>query len=170
MILVYLIVFYIHVSNCLLHGRQAFFVLKVVKGATKAPPRVLADPAPPSWVPGVRRDGIQSQNRRSLLAFVFISSRNLCFAHRSHTNTCLFVAQLSLLFVSCLYCSPFIHNSSLMIQNRLIQARSNCQTIARQSGNASSSVRSSMICISSVSDSVGCSLAPTCIVIPSFSR
>ena len=66
----------------------------------------------------------------SLFDIMYISSLNVSSSKRSHPNICLFIAQLSLLFISCLYCSSFIHNSYHMIQNRLIQAHSSCQTIA----------------------------------------
>lgn len=65
----------------------------------------------------------------SLFVIMYISSLNVSSSKRSHPNTCLFVAQLSLLFVICLYCLSFIHNSSHMIQNRLIQVLLSCQTI-----------------------------------------
>lgn len=141
----------------------------MVEEATTAPPWTLADPAPPAWCTACTRTDSESQNGRLLLALAFISSRNLCLAHRSHPNTCLFVAQLSLLFASCLYCLSFIHNSSHMIQNRLIQALLSCQTTMDQSGSASSSARSSTMASSSFSDNPGGSRSLVWIVNVSFS-
>lgn len=117
---------------------------------------------PGSWqtphavmVHGLFPSGKAERNQCLLLVNVCISSLNVSSSKRSHPNTCLFVAQLSLLFISCLYCLSFIHNSSHMIQNRLIQALSNCQTTTHQSGSASSSARSSTMASSSLSDNPG---------------
>ena len=66
----------------------------------------------------------------SLFDIMYISSLNVSSSKRCYPNICLFVAQLSLLFAICLYCLSFIHNSSHMSKNRLIQAHSSCQTIA----------------------------------------
>ena len=91
----------------------------------------------------------------SLFDIMYISSLNVSSSKRSHPNICLFIAQLSLLFVICLYCLSFIHNSSHISMNRLIQVLLNCQITICQSGSASSSARSSTMASSSFSDNPG---------------
>ena len=126
----------------------------MIEEATTAPPWILTNPARRHGA-GTVPSGKAERNQRLLLVNVYISSLNVSSSKRSHPNTCLFVAQLSLLFISCLYCLSFIHNSSHMSMNRLIQALSNCQTTIDQSGSASSSARSSTMASSSFSDNPG---------------